>query len=87
MPLGRYPFPRLQVDSGEDLPYIDARWVLLALGISLVVTGGFLLLVDAIVTGATSAGGALFVDLLELPGVVLLVVGVALAIVGLRKAL
>ncbi len=87
MPVGRYPFPRLQVDSGEDLPYIDARWVLLALGISLAVTGGFLLLVDAIAAGATGVDGSLFVDVFELPGVVLLVVGVALAVVGLLRTL
>ncbi len=86
IPVGRYPFPRVQVDPGEDLPYIEARWVFLVLGVSLAVAGGFLLLVDGIVSAA-AGGRSLFVDVFEIPGVALLVVGAALLIVGLWKTL
>ncbi|HTZ62153.1 MAG TPA: zinc ribbon domain-containing protein [Thermoplasmata archaeon] len=88
MPIGRYPFPRMQVDPTEDLPYIDARWALLVTGLALAVAGGFLLAVDAVVTGVSpSTGGSVFEYVLEIPGAVLLVVGLVLFLLGLLKTL
>jgi len=92
--LRRYTPLRFQVDPSEPPPVRDPRWVLLVLGISLAIVGGFLLIVDAILgpvipdasgfcgpapNGAACGGGVVFEYVFLVPGLVLLIGGAALA--------
>jgi hypothetical protein len=86
---------RFQIDYVDPPPRRDARWVGLVLGIALAVVGGLFLLVDSIVTGALSTtncasggmnnpcGGPLFEYLFLLPGLAMLMIGVAIVVVAL----
>jgi hypothetical protein len=92
---------RFQVDPMDPTPARDPRWVSLVLGLSLATVGGFLLVVDAIVTGALAGAGAtcgsapggggcsgtVLEYVLLAPGLVLLAVGAILAAFALARAL
>lgn len=87
---GTYPFPRFQIDPAEPSPARDLRWPTLVVGVSLLIVGGILLTVDAIVDAAAACGtpasstpcvGVLFTYLFLIPGLALLAVGAALIVV------
>jgi len=91
--LGRYTPLRLQADPSEPPPVRDPRWVLLALGVSLAIVGGFLLIVESILAtvippaggfcgaapNGAACGGVVFEYVFLVPGLVLLIGGAVLA--------
>ena len=85
---GRYTGLRFQVDPTDPPPARDARWVALVVGASLAVVGAFLVAVDSIATAAApGAGSALLEEVLLIPGLALLAVGILLAVVALVRTL
>jgi hypothetical protein len=92
--VGRYPFPRFQVEPSQDArPQRDIRWPILVLGTSSVIVSALLFGIYAIVGAATSGAGcgmgggaapcsnAIFQDLFLYPALALLAVGVAAIVV------
>jgi hypothetical protein len=91
--LGRYTPLRFQVDPSEPPPVRDPRWVLLVLGVTLAIVGGFLLVVDSILSmlipaasgsceaapNGAACGGVVFEYVFLMPGLVLLIGGAVLA--------
>jgi hypothetical protein len=87
--VGRYNFPRFQIDPGNATPQRDIRWITLVLGVCAWAVAGFLLVLYAVITTATSSSGggcgggpgaspclsSIFGYLFLAPGLILLVVG------------